>query len=93
MNAETIRRLIEQGLPGARAQVQGEDGVHFEATVVSPDFAGNLPRNCSLTTVASKCTPSSPATCAVAPGRPCSIRRRMVSAFMRGVSCKLRTPV
>jgi acid stress-induced BolA-like protein IbaG/YrbA len=43
MNAETIRRLIEQGLPGARAQVQGEDGVHFEATVVSPDFAGKLP--------------------------------------------------
>jgi acid stress-induced BolA-like protein IbaG/YrbA len=43
MNAETIRRLIEQGLPGARAQVQGEDGVHFEATVVHEAFAGKLP--------------------------------------------------
>jgi acid stress-induced BolA-like protein IbaG/YrbA len=43
MNADTIRRLIEQGLPGARAQVQGEDGVHFEAIVVSPQFAGKLP--------------------------------------------------
>ena len=43
MNAETIRHLIEQGLPGARATVQGEDGVHFEATVVSDAFAGKLP--------------------------------------------------
>ena len=43
MNPDTIRRLIEQGLPGARAQVQGEDGVHFEAIVVSPQFAGKLP--------------------------------------------------
>ena len=43
MNADTIRHLIEQGLPGARAQVQGEDGVHFEATVVHADFAGKLP--------------------------------------------------
>ena len=43
MNADLIRRLIEQGLPGARAQVQGEDGVHFEATVVSEQFAGKLP--------------------------------------------------
>ena len=43
MNAETIRQLIEQGLPGARATVQGEDGVHFEATVVSDAFAGKLP--------------------------------------------------
>jgi len=43
MNAETIRQLIEQGLPGARASVQGEDGVHFEATVVCEAFAGKLP--------------------------------------------------
>ena len=43
MNADTIRRLIEQGLPGATAQVQGEDGVHFEATVVSEQFRGKLP--------------------------------------------------
>ena len=43
MNAETIRQLIEAGLPGSRAAVQGEDGVHFEATVVSDAFAGKLP--------------------------------------------------
>ena len=40
MDAETIQNLIEAGLPGARAQVQGEDGVHFEATVVCEAFAG-----------------------------------------------------
>lgn len=43
MDADTIRRLIEQGLPGARAQVQGDDGVHFEALIVSEAFAGKLP--------------------------------------------------
>ena len=43
MNAETIRQLIEQGLPGARAEVYGEDGVHFEARVVCADFQGKLP--------------------------------------------------
>ena len=36
-------RLIEAGLPGARAQVQGDDGVHFEATVVCEAFRGKLP--------------------------------------------------
>ena len=43
MNADTIRQLIESGLPGARAEVHGEDGVHFEAIVVSAAFAGKLP--------------------------------------------------
>ncbi|WP_028839959.1 BolA family protein [Thermomonas fusca] len=43
MNADTIRQLIESGLPGARAEVQGEDGVHFEAIVVCAAFAGKLP--------------------------------------------------
>ena len=43
MDADTIARMIEDGLPGARAQVQGEDGVHFEATVVCAVFAGKLP--------------------------------------------------
>ncbi|WDS37422.1 BolA/IbaG family iron-sulfur metabolism protein [Pseudoxanthomonas sp.] len=43
MDAETIRELIETGLPGAKAQVQGDDGVHFEATVVSDAFKGKLP--------------------------------------------------
>ena len=43
MNADTIRQLIETGLPGSRAEVQGEDGVHFEAIVVCAAFAGKLP--------------------------------------------------
>ncbi len=43
MNADTIRQLIEQGLPGARARVQGDDGVPFEATVVSEAVRGKLP--------------------------------------------------
>ena len=43
MDADTIARMIEDGLPGASAQVQGEDGVHFEATVVASAFAGKLP--------------------------------------------------
>ena len=43
MDAQTIRQLIEQGLPGATAEVQGDDGVHFEARVVCAQFAGKLP--------------------------------------------------
>ena len=43
MNAETIQQLIQQGLPGARVQVDGPDGVHFEASVVSEAFRGKLP--------------------------------------------------
>ena len=43
MNADTIRQLIETGLPGSRVEVQGDDGVHFEATVVCDAFAGKLP--------------------------------------------------
>ena len=43
MDADTIRQLIETGLPGSRAEVQGEDGVHFEAVVVCAAFAGKLP--------------------------------------------------
>lgn len=42
LNPETIKTLIEQGLPGSRAQVRGEDGVHFEATVVCEAFTGKL---------------------------------------------------
>ena len=43
MNADTIRQLIETGLPGSRVEVQGEDGVHFEDVVVCEAFAGKLP--------------------------------------------------
>ncbi len=40
MNSEELQALIEQGLPGAQAIVKGDDGSHFEATVIHPDFAG-----------------------------------------------------
>lgn len=43
MDAPTIQRLIEDGLPGARAEVRGDDGVHFEAVVVAHAFEGKLP--------------------------------------------------
>ena len=43
MTPELIRELIETGLPGATARVQGDDGVHFEATVVAEAFRGKLP--------------------------------------------------
>ena len=43
MNAPQIQALIEAGLPGARVQVVGDDGVHFEAVVVAEAFRGKLP--------------------------------------------------
>ena len=43
MDPARIQTLIEAGLPGARVEVSGDDGVHFEATVVSAAFAGKLP--------------------------------------------------
>lgn len=32
--------MIRQGLPDAKVTVSGDDGVHFEAEVISPSFAG-----------------------------------------------------
>lgn len=43
MDTETIRKLIESGLPGARVLVHSDDGTHFEATVVSEEFRGKMP--------------------------------------------------
>lgn len=43
MNADTIRQLIQAGLPDAHVEVEGEDGVHFQARVVWAGFAGKLP--------------------------------------------------
>lgn len=37
---ETIRELIEAGLPDATVEVMGDDGAHFAARVVSPSFKG-----------------------------------------------------
>ena len=43
MDAPQIQQLIEAGLPGARATVHGDDGVHFDAEVVCEAFRGKLP--------------------------------------------------
>lgn len=40
MTADEIRQMIESGLPGAKVDVLGDDGQHFEATVISDAFAG-----------------------------------------------------
>jgi acid stress-induced BolA-like protein IbaG/YrbA len=39
MQPADIRTMIENGLPGAEARVEG-DGHHFEAVVVAAEFAG-----------------------------------------------------
>lgn len=38
MDSSTIEQLIRKGLPDAEVTVSGDDGVHFEAVVVSPSF-------------------------------------------------------
>ena len=43
MNADLVRQMIQAGMPDARVIVHGEDGVHFEAEVVSESFRGKLP--------------------------------------------------
>jgi acid stress-induced BolA-like protein IbaG/YrbA len=43
MDPARIKAMIEDGLAGAQADVDGADGVHFEATVVASQFAGKLP--------------------------------------------------
>ncbi len=40
MNPELIKQLIESGLPDATVIVKGDDGTHFEATIVSEQFVG-----------------------------------------------------
>lgn len=40
MQAEDIKAMIEQGLPDATVEVFGDDGVHFEAVIVSSSFTG-----------------------------------------------------
>ena len=40
MQTQEIAQLIEAGLPGARALVQSDDGVHFGAAVIAPQFEG-----------------------------------------------------
>jgi acid stress-induced BolA-like protein IbaG/YrbA len=40
LRADQVRAYIMQGLACEYVAVQGEDGQHFEAVVVSPQFAG-----------------------------------------------------
>ena len=40
MQSDDIKQLIEAGIPGAQVMVQGDDGVHFEAIVISAEFVG-----------------------------------------------------
>jgi len=37
----SIEETIRQGLECSHVEVRGDDGVHFEALIVSPAFAGN----------------------------------------------------
>ena len=40
LSSDQVRNYIAQGLPCEYVEVRGEDGQHFEAVVVSPEFAG-----------------------------------------------------
>ena len=40
MDSATIEQMISAGLPDAQVLVSGDDGVHFEAVVISPSFSG-----------------------------------------------------
>jgi stress-induced morphogen len=37
---EELKERIETGIPGARAEVRGDDGHHFEAVVTAAAFSG-----------------------------------------------------
>lgn len=40
MDTSSIEQMIRDGLPDAKVAVTGDDGVHFEAHVISPSFSG-----------------------------------------------------
>jgi acid stress-induced BolA-like protein IbaG/YrbA len=40
MRASEIQQLIETGLSNCTAMIEGEDGVHFTAIVITADFSG-----------------------------------------------------
>jgi len=43
MTPPDIEQLITAGLPGCAVQVRSDDNTHFEAVVVSAEFAGKRP--------------------------------------------------
>ena len=40
MNPQDIKSLIEAGIDGSEAIVEGDDGTHFQAVVISDEFEG-----------------------------------------------------
>lgn len=40
LTSDEVKNYIAQGLPCDYVSVHGEDGQHFEAIIVSPEFAG-----------------------------------------------------
>ena len=40
MQADAIKTLIEENIPDAQVAIKGDDGVHFEAIVISEQFTG-----------------------------------------------------
>lgn len=40
ISKENIKELIESGLPGSEAMIEGDDGSHFDGVVVCADFEG-----------------------------------------------------
>lgn len=40
MNPDEITRLIGEGLPGADVKVMSDDNTHYEALIISGEFAG-----------------------------------------------------
>jgi acid stress-induced BolA-like protein IbaG/YrbA len=43
MDSQTIKDLIERGLPDAAVQVFSEDNTHFQAVVIAEAFSGKRP--------------------------------------------------
>jgi acid stress-induced BolA-like protein IbaG/YrbA len=43
MHPDQVAELIRAALPGARVEVRSEDQTHFEALIISADFAGQRP--------------------------------------------------
>ncbi len=40
MQLEDIKQLVESGIPDCLVEIQGDDGTHFGAIIVSDIFAG-----------------------------------------------------
>ena len=43
MNPLEIEKQIHAGLPGSQVAVRSDDGTHFEAVIVAPQFVGKRP--------------------------------------------------